>query len=69
MSIGHVNVCSNSVKCWYGRQTSRRLVMLVNTVIIILYTALSVSKHTPLQTSVRQPVSHMLRICHSLYRR
>ena len=47
MSITLVNVCSNSVECWGGIQTLRRR---VNTIIIMLYTALSVGKHTPLQS-------------------
>ena len=57
MSITLVNVCSNSVECWGGIQTSRRR---VNTIIIMLYTALSVGKHTPLQSWMREPVSHVI---------
>ena len=57
MSITHVNVCSYSVECWVGIQTSWRP---VNTVIIMLYTAVSVGKHTPLQFRIREPVSHVI---------
>ena len=57
MSKTHVNVCSNSVECWVGIQTLWRR---VNTVIIMLYTALSVGKHTPLQSWMREPVSHVI---------
>ena len=57
MSITHVNVCSYSVECWVGIQTSWRR---VNTVIIMLYTAMSVGKHTPLQFRMREPVSHVI---------
>ena len=52
-----MNVCSSSVECWVGIQTSQRR---VNTVIIMLYTALSVGKHTPLQSWMREPVSHVI---------
>ena len=47
----------NSVECWGGIQTSRRC---VNTIIIMLYTVLSVGKHTPLQSWMREPVSHVI---------
>ena len=57
MSITHVNICSNSVECWVGIQTSWHR---VNTVMIMLYTALSVGKHTPLQSWMREPVSHVI---------
>ena len=53
----YVNVCSNSVECWVGIQTSRRR---VNTIIIMLYTALSIGKHTPLQSWMCEPVSHII---------
>ena len=57
MSMTHVNVCSNSVECWVGIQS---LWHRLNTVIIMLYTVLSVGKHTPLQCWMREPVSHVI---------
>ena len=44
MSIAHVNVCSNSVECWPGRLTSRRLVIIM----LGAYTQPCQSASTPL---------------------
>ena len=46
--------------CVLGGRQDIAAPCIVNALIIMLYTALSVDKHTPLQSWMREPVSHVI---------